>query len=170
MAVNNPVKRYGSPLPKILLGVGCEAFWTLASLLQIQTSEAFILKGDMVSFSPNWNILMQPIDLLQGKLSASMAKATMWGWGNELVFLICIIGYEMAHDAVTASNRRLAFWLRNGMIAIVVFDGYTDFSYGTLASGIWGQIAFALITSFIVMFFGIVGLRLIEAGLAEWNR
>jgi hypothetical protein len=170
MAVSNPtVKRHGSPIPKLLLGVGCECFWVIASLLQIQTSEAFIARGSTVNFAPNWNILWQPFDLMSGKLSATMAKATMWGWGNELIFLVCVIGYELAHDAVTAANRKLAFWFRNGAIAVVIFDGYTDFSYGSLASGFWGQVAFALITSFIVLFFGVIGLRLIEAGVAEWN-
>jgi hypothetical protein len=31
-------------------------------------------------------------------------------------------------------------------------------------------VAFALVTSFIVAFFGIVGFRLVEHGLTEWNR
>ena len=39
-----------------------------------------------------------------------------------------------------------------------------------LASGFWGQVAFALVTSFIVAFFGIIGLRLIEYGLTQWFR
>lgn len=63
------------------------------------------------------------------------------------------------------SNARLASWFRTGMIAL---DGYTDIQYGQLASGLWGQIAFALVTAFIVAFFGVIGLRLIEAGLSRW--
>ena len=53
---------------------------------------------------------------------------------------------------------------------VIGFDAYTDFQYGQLASGVWGQVAFALITAFIVAFFGVVGFRLVEYGLTEWSR
>jgi hypothetical protein len=55
-------------------------------------------------------------------------------------------------------------------IALVAFDAYMDFRYGSLASGFWGQVGFAAMTSFIVMFFGIVGLRFIEHAFHEWHR
>jgi hypothetical protein len=162
--------RANSPLPMLILGIALIGFWVLASTLQIQTSEAFILNGPAVKFNPDWAILMQPIDLVQGHLSQDMAKAVMWGWGIELMFLILIVGYEIAHESVKASSQTLAGWFRTGTIVLVAFDGWTDFQYGQLASGLWGQLAFALVTAFVVMFFGIVGLRLIEAGLTEWNR
>ncbi len=50
-------KRTNSPLPVLLVGLALLVFWVLASLLQIQTSEAFILKGPVVTFVPNWGIL-----------------------------------------------------------------------------------------------------------------
>jgi hypothetical protein len=163
-------KRANSPLPVLLVGAALLVFWVLASLLQIQTSEAFILRGPAVSLVPNWGILRQPVDLVQGHLTTDLAKATMWGWGIELIYLVCIVGYEVAHESVKASNRHLASWFRTGVVALIAFDAYTDFQYGTFASGFWGQVAFALVTAFIVAFFGIVGVRLIEHGLTEWNR
>lgn len=163
-------KRANSPLPVLLVGVALLVFWVLASLLQIQTSEAFLLKGPVVTFVPNWGILRQPVDLVQGHLTTDLAKATMWGWGIELIYLVCIVGYEVAHESVKASNRHLASWFRTGVVALIAFDAYTDFQYGTLASGPGGQLAFALVTAFMVAFFGIVGVRLIEHGLTEWNR
>jgi hypothetical protein len=154
----------------ILLGLALIVFWLLASLLQIQTSEAFLLRGPVVTFVPNWSMLKQPVELVQGQLTSDMAKATMWGWGIELIYLVCIIGYEVAHEGVRSSNHHLAAWFSTGTVALIVFDAYTDFQYGQLASGLWGQVAFALITAFIVAFFGIVGFRLIEHGLTEWSR
>ncbi len=74
-------RRTNSPLPMILLGLALIVFWLLASLLQIQTSEAFLLRGPVVTFAPNWSILKQPVELVQGQLTSDMAKATMWGWG-----------------------------------------------------------------------------------------
>jgi hypothetical protein len=163
-------RRANSPLPMLLLGVALIAFWVLATMLQIQTSEAFILNGAAVTFNPNWSILKQPIELIQGHLTTDMAKAAMWGWGIELIYLVCIVGYEVAHEGVRSSNRHLAAWFRTGTVILIAFDAYTDFQYGQLASGFWGQVAFALVTAFIVAFFGIVGFRLIEHGLTEWSR
>ena len=168
-AVTNS-RRMNSPIPVILVGLALVVFWALGSMLQIQTSEAFILCGPAVTFVPNWSILRQPVDLIQGHLTTEMAKATMWGWGIELIYLVCIVGYEVAHEGVRSSNHHLAAWFSTGTVALIAFDAYTDFQYGQLASGFWGQVAFALVTAFIVAFFGIVGFRLIEHGLTEWSR
>src|SRR5215467_6749340 len=140
-----PSRRGRSPLPLLLVGAALVIFWVLASILQIQTSEAFILKGPVVSFIPNWGILHQPFDLIGGHATPDLAKAIMWGYGIELIYLVCIVGYEVAHESVKASNRHLASWFRTGAVALIAFDAYTDFKYGSLASGFWGQVAFALV-------------------------
>jgi len=158
-----------SPLPLLIVGMALIAFWVLASMLQIQTSEAFILKGPVVTFVPDWGVLKQPLDLVQGHLSIDLAKAVMWGWGIELVYLVCIVGYEIAHESVKASNRHLASVFRTGVVALIAFDAYTDFQYGSLASGFWGQVAFAGVTAFIVAFFGVIGFRLVEHAVTEWS-
>lgn len=163
-------RRMNSPLPILLVGAALILFWVLASMLQIQTSEAFILKGPVVTFVPDWGILVQPVALVLGHLSPELVKATMWGWGIELIYLVCIVGYEVAHESVRASNQHLASWFRTGAVALISFDAYTDFQYGSLASGLWGQLAFALVTAFIVAFFGVVGFRLLEHGLTQWSR
>src|SRR5437588_424259 len=111
-------RKHGSPLPLILLGVLFLTFWVLATLLQIQTSEAFIENGPAVALVPNWTILMQPVDLVAGHLSIVEAKATLWGWGMELIFLLCIVGYEIAHDSVKVSSKQLAPWFNTGTIIL----------------------------------------------------
>src|SRR5579872_5402081 len=125
-------QRTGSPLPLLIVGAALLAFWVLASMLQIQTSEAFILRGPAVTLAPNWGILRQPVDFVQGHLTTDLAKAAMWGWGIELIYLVCIVGYEVAHESVKASNRHLASWFRTGVVALIAFDAYTDFQYGNL--------------------------------------
>ena len=59
---------------------------------------------------------------------------------------------------------------RTGVVALIAFDAYTDFQYGSLASGLWGQVAFAGVTAFIVAFFGVIGFRLLEHGLTGWGK
>ncbi len=158
-----------SPILVILVGAACFVFWVLASLLQIQTSEAYMLHGAVVMITPNWAILNQPFDFFTGHLPQDVAKAVLWGWGVELIYLVCIVGYEIAHESVRAANKGFAKLFGTGMLVLIVIDAVTDFSYGTLGSGFWGQVAFAGITSFIVMFFGIIGIRLIEHGFNSWK-
>jgi hypothetical protein len=150
------------PILKLVLGVVLVLFFLLALMLQVQTSEAFLLNGAPVQLAANWGVLRQPVELMQGKLSIEMAKAVMWGWGIELVYLVCVIGEVAVHG-------RLHGWFKTGAIALVAFDFWTDFQYGSLASGVGGQIAFAGITSFIVAFFGIVGLDLIWGSITEFS-
>lgn len=150
------------PVLKLALGLALIIFFLLALMLQIQTSEAFILRGPSVSLAPNWAVLRQPFDLVQGLLPMNMAEAVMWGWGIELVYLVCVIGEVAVHG-------RLHNWFKTGAIALVAFDFWTDFNYGNLASGTGGQLAFAGITSFIVAFFGIIGLNLIWDSLTDFT-
>lgn len=72
---NLAANRGNVPLLRLALGLLLLAFFLLALMLQVQTSEAFILQSNVVSFGANWGILVQPFDLLQGKLSVSMAEA-----------------------------------------------------------------------------------------------
>lgn len=151
------------PILKLVLGVVLIAFFLLALMLQIQTSEAFILNGPAISLAPNWGILKQPVELIQGSLTTNMAKAVMWGWGIELIYLVCVIGEVSVHG-------RLHGWFKTGAIVLVGFNVWTDFNYGQLASGWGGQMAFAGVTSFIVAFFGIVGLDLIWSAITDFSR
>ena len=151
------------PALRLVLGVVLVGFFLLALLLQIQTSEAFILSGTPVALAPNWGILSQPYDLVHGTLPITLAKAVMWGWGIELVYLVCVVGEVTVHG-------RLQDWFKTGAVVLVGFNLWTDFNYGSLPSGIGGQIAFAGITSFIVAFFGVIGLNLIWGAITEFGR
>lgn len=164
--INYVASRRGNvPVLRIALGVLLVGFFLLALLIQVQTSEAFILgtASPVNLFAANWSVLSQPLDLFAGKLKMDMAKAVMWGWGIELVYLVCVIGEVSVHG-------RLGGWFRTGAFVLVGFNFWTDFNYGTLASGIWGQVGFAGITSFIVAFFGMIGLSLIWDGITNWNQ
>ncbi len=152
------------PILKLVLGIVLLGFFVLALMMDVQTSEAFILNGGKVAVtSLNWNILRQPIDLAQGNLSIEMAKAVMWGWGCLLIYLVCVVGE-------TTIQGRLGGIFKTGAFLIVAFDFWTNMNYGTLPSGWGGQVGFAVITSFIVAFFGVLGLNLIFSATAEMTR
>jgi len=152
------------PLLKLVLGVVLLGFFVLALMMDVQTSEAFILNGGKVAVtSLNWNILRQPLDLAQGNLDINMAKAVMWGWGCLLIYLVCVVGE-------TTIQGRLGGIFKTGAFLIVAFDFWTNMNYGTLPSGWGGQVGFAVITSFIVAFFGVLGLNLIFSSITEMTR
>jgi hypothetical protein len=70
------------PILRLLLGILLVGFFLLALLLQIQTSEAFLLNSSPVQLAANWGVLSQPVELIQGQLPLDTAKAAMWGWGK----------------------------------------------------------------------------------------
>lgn len=162
-----PARKGHSPLLLILLGFVCLFFWILATMFEIQTSEAFILGLPVSSFSPAWGIFMQPIDYINGGLSPIMAKAMMWGWGVEIIYLVCVIAFTVIYEVMGRSHSWVARAFGTGAIAIIILNAWSNFQYGTLPSGFWGQVGFALITAFVTAFFGIAGVRLIEVAVTN---
>lgn len=152
----------------VFLGLMLIGFWFIGSLMSIQATEAWILHGPIVHFVPNWNLLLQvPRMFTDPNETPEQAQATMWGWGIEFGSLILIVGYELAVHSVGLANSRLVPWLKTGLVLIFLFDVWTNFQYGQLASGVVGNIAFALFTSFATAFFGVVGAKFLEAGIAK---
>ncbi len=159
-----------SAIPKIFVGLLLLLFFVIGSILHIMTSEAFFLGGSSTSLlSTNWQILTQPFLLATGTLPGgpNMQKAVIWGWGIELVFLICVFGYDRLHRNVKASSRPMAKIFRAGTVLLIFFDGWSDFNYVGAASGPWGQLGFTLITAFVVFYFGTAGFHLVSEGLSE---
>lgn len=149
------------PILKGLLGLVLILFFLLALMMDVQTSEAFLLNGGKVAiWALNWGILRQPFDLAQGGMDMNTAKSVMWGWGCLLVYLVCVVGE-------TTIQGRLGGLFKTGAFIIVAFDFWTNLNYGTLPSGFGGQFGFAAITSFIVAFFGVIGIKLIFSAINE---
>lgn len=164
MANHVASNRGNVPILRLALGLLLVGFFLLALMMDVQTSEAFILNGGKVAVqSLNWSILRQPLDLAQGNLDIDVAKAAMWGWGCMLVYLVCVIGE-------TTVGGRLGGIFKTGAFIIVAFDFWTNLNYGTLPSGFGGQLGFAVITSFIVAFFGVLGLNLIFGAIVDMTR
>lgn len=153
-------KSVSAPILDLLIGLAALLLFVIAFILQIQTSEAFILNGSPVTLAANWGVLLQPIQLMQGNLSMNMSKAVMWGWGIEIIFLVVLVGEITYHGPHKG-------WLKTGAFILIAFNCWADYNYGSLPSGILGQIAFAAITSFIVAFFGIIGVNKISHALHE---
>lgn len=172
MAVSNPTvakQRHGHhPRVIMVVGIAFLAMFIIGIMTQIQTNEAFITNAGVVDvYNPNWSILWQPVNLFTGKLSSAQGAATIFGWGIELVFLGLVIGFELMKTAASWSGQIMARIFVTVSIFIVLFNGYTDYKFGTLGGGEVGHWCFAIVTSFIVGFFGTVGMFFIEYA---WGR
>lgn len=155
---------------KIIVGVGMIALFLVAFMTQIQTNEASILhSGQVEIYRPNWAILAQIPVLLFGGASPQEAMATIVGWGIELLYLGCVVGFDNMHDSAGQGGWIMARVFLLVSIGLALFNWWNDFNYGTIGviDGQWGHIIFACMTSFISGYFGTIGLHLIERG---WNQ
>ncbi len=156
------------PLFVIAVGIGFLILFAIALMSQIQTNEAFITHHGVVDvYHPNWEVLFQLPLLIAGQLPSAEAAASIFGWGVELIYLGFIVGYEIVMDAASISGRFMGGLFKTGAWVIVGFNWWTDFNYGTLGGGTSGHVAFACAMSFIVGFFGTIGIFLIRHA---WGR
>jgi hypothetical protein len=153
-----------NPAPLIGLGFVLMIFWFMCSLIEIEATEAWIVPNT-VHFIPNWDILLQIPQLVTGKgLDTTHAQAAFLGWGVELVTLVVILGYDIAADSISHANSNLVDTFKTGLILIIIFNLITNFTYGSLGSGILGHLVFTVVLSFVSWFFGLIGFRFVEHG------
>jgi hypothetical protein len=156
-----------SPVPGLVLGAASLAFGICIVLMEIQTSEAFILHQAVSVFHNNLSTLQQPGAFLSGSLSVAMAQAVVWGWVTETLYFVCVVGWEVANSAFGYHSPGLAGWFKLAAIGLVGFNIISNLFYGTLPSGFLGQIGFSLMTTFGSAFFLIVGTYLVEYNLTS---
>lgn len=154
----------------VLMGIGVLFVLYVCTLLQIQTNEAYLGGTGVVSLNPNWNIVKQPALYLQGYYGPATAKAVMVSWIVEVFNLIFSVGYEIACESIFRANRSMISWFRTLAKGILMFNAWTDFCYGPNQGGGWiEQLIFQLVVAFVVYFFGVIGVRFIEHGIAKFR-
>jgi hypothetical protein len=152
------------PLVYILGGLLVGSFWLWGNVVQIQTSEAWMLQIQSASLVPHFAIFMQLMDFWSGKLSQHEVIADTWGWGVQIVLLICSVGIEFpSHSEI---SKRRAVWFGWGCLLFILLNSLADFSYGS-AYGVGQQVAFVGITLMMSFFFGLLSLHLIITGLTR---
>lgn len=157
-------------LPDILLGTWLLFIWVMLQMLDIETTEAWLLKGKVTSFSPDWAVLLQIPSLVFGQpMSIDQAKADMFAWTIALATLTLMVCFEKALDAVSHANHHLTWWYGAGCVVMGFIDLLTNFAYAPGGLEGWKQFIFALVISFGAFFFGVPGYRLIEHGFKTWR-
>jgi hypothetical protein len=169
------------PIVLLVVGVIVGGFYLWGNLTQIQTSEAWILQThSAVSLVPRFDLFGQIKEFFTGQLTGGALVADTWGWGIQIVLLVCSIGIERPQlfihrkynhqmqfsESVAKAARRRAGIFKTVAFAMIVLDSVADFNYSS-TSGVWGQFAFSAITLTMSFFFGLIAYHLIDAGLSE---
>lgn len=146
------------------VGVAFCILFVIGVMTQIQTNEALVTGVSNVDvYKPNWAILFQPVQLVMGGLSSEEGAAVIVGWGIELIYLGCIVGFEIMQHAASRSGQFMAKVFRYFSLGIIGLNVWTDFQYGaSIGGGVWGHVLFAVVTSFVVGFCGTIGMYFIE--------
>lgn len=139
-------------VPWLLLGTLILLFGVSVSLIEVTATEAAIQGATFLTYKPSLEILAQPIQLITDTLPMGNVLSVTVAWGVELAFMVCALGYEIAHRSIRHRNAALASWFEAGVWVCIAIDYGTNVIYG-------GNIApeIGLIWSFL--------LRLIVAGL-----
>jgi len=172
------------PVVLLALGIVVLFFWLWGNLTQIQTSEAWMLHlqsgSQTFSLLPNFSLFTQISAFFTGSLSGPALIADTWGWGIQIVLLVCSIGIERPQlfitrkynktlpfsESVAKSARSRAAIFKFVAVAMIILNSVADFSYSA-ADGLWGQLAFSAITLTMSFFFGLIAYHLIDAAISE---
>lgn len=167
-----PVGRGKKPIPTMLLGLLFMSLWFILEMVDIAASEALYTHDRVTSFTPEWNLLLQIPRILTGAgpaMPVQEAKGAIVAWILATCSLACIVGYDLARDAVKHANPKLEKAFGGGLIFFAVVDFWANFQYGPGGSGFWEQLLFSIAVTFAGFFFGLPGFRLLEHGVKTWK-
>jgi hypothetical protein len=147
------------------LGVVMVLIFVWGLMLQLQTSVAALVGSGQVTLSfSNFEVFTYIPDMLSGKVPLGFAMAVFLAFAIECAYFTAIIFFERAIYAVAGSGWFMVRFFFVGILLCVLYNMVSDYSVGTLGSGGWGHLAFALLMTFVESFFGIVGVDLIMKG------
>jgi hypothetical protein len=155
-----------SPLILFFLGLLALALWVAATVVQIQTSEYLALGNPTRVATVAWGVLSQPWLLITGQAPAAFATSWMYAWIVELVTLVFALALSVAVVKISAANPHLGKWFIIFGGALIVLNGYADYSSSPGANPLV-QFLIALAIGGIVVVGLPLGAGLIEHGIEE---
>lgn len=164
-----PARRgQGDPLEALFFGGLLLLFAVIIITIQTQTNMAYIngasSKDEVIQ--AQWSIWLQIPKLIFGNVVPGPPVTTkslpgiVIGQGVELVHLALVKGFDSAVHSTRKLHRLLALVVLVFMVAISIFNFYTDLIYGDMPEE--AHWFFALFCTFVVGFFPTWGLTLIR--------
>ncbi|GCE18978.1 hypothetical protein KDK_27780 [Dictyobacter kobayashii] len=144
-------------------------FCIICTLLEVQTSEAAITNGGAMSLlRPDVATFWQLVDLVEGHLTPAQIVVVIWGWGSQIIYFACIVGYKHFHKSIARHNELLAKACTGGAVLITFYNCVTDYNYvGLVINNFWWQVAISSVIALGSATLGIAGLHFIKAGFGK---
>lgn len=144
----------------LLFGLLIGVFWIWGNLVQIQTSEAWILgQTAALSASPNLQIFLQIGQVFSGGLGFKTFISYTYGWMVQIILLSLSIGAEIHFGGKVRRGLYVGFGL-----FFVVLNALADINTGNVL-GDWQAWAFAGVCLMASFGFGLVAIGLILTGI-----
>ncbi len=167
------------PIVHTIWGMILLGGFALGMLMQVQSTEAWMLGSATHSFVPSMSLFGQFPAFWNHQLSQPMTIAFLVAWGVELTYITIKIGTArpQAHllrkygpgasnEHVTRSaQRRQAIWSVASWL-IVLFNSFTDWHYASVLGG-WQQVVFIGVLFVTTFYLGTLGVQNLTAGLSR---
>ena len=155
-------------VPWLLLGTLVLLFGVSLSMIEVTASQAAIQGQTVITYKPSLEILAQPFQLITNTLPPGNILAVAVAWGVELTFIVCAMGYEIAHKSIRHRNATAAGWFEAGVWACIAIDYGTNVIYGNIyiaqIGGFWSFLVRLFVAALVcgfAMLFPVIGWSLI---------
>jgi hypothetical protein len=166
------------PWVHFIVGVILIAAWVTGNIMQIQTTQAWILHTRLDT-RPDFTIAGQVIDFFTGALDPRHVVAFIGAWGAQIILLCSKIGLERVQasmvkkygtgtsisDRVVQSAKRRALAWSLISWAIIVANSIFDWNYAAQL-GFWVQAFYTAVTFVTTFYCGTWGIQHLAGSLA----
>lgn len=137
------------PLVYVILGLAALLFWAGGTAVQVQTSEAWIMRVPLDHF-PSIATFGQIWDFASGKLPVSAIVPFSFAWGVQIALIIASVGVEMPRYP---EWRYAVSW--SVVILLIAVNSCGDYVY-SWQYGFWGATGFTLVILFVTFCAGLL--------------
>lgn len=172
------------PIVHIIWGIILLGVFVIGSLLQVQTSEAWMLNtNDPGGWIPNMNLFMQFPQFWSGQMDAHHAVAFIFAWGLQIVLVTCKIGTmrsqsqvmrkwggtSQAHPEMVTNARWRGWGWDIGSLLLLLFNSIVDGLYAW-SLGPLQALVFTVVLFLNNFYAGTHGIQNLAGGIAEMRK
>lgn len=117
-----------SPLIMWLLAGLVLLLWACGTVTQISTSEYMAMGNGAVVTNVQWNVFLQPWQLLTGQAPLVYRTAWMYGWIVECLTLVVALGLSAALIKIGSLNGLLARLFLIASLVLLLLNSVADYS------------------------------------------
>ena len=169
------------PLVHVIFGIVLEIVWVCASIMSMQTTEAWFLSIGNPSLKLDLSIFAQFPGFFDGSLAPSVYAAFVFAFSIQCVLLTAKIGLASVHARIarkhdvpataqvlkSAKNRALVWNILS--TSALILNGIADAVY-SYSFGFFQSVAFCAVLFLVTFYLGTFGIQNITAGMSHMNQ